>query len=104
MNIEEYIMTLTEQIQYKKVRLEVAQEIRNHIMDQTQAYEQNGIAHDKAVEMAVHEMGDPIEAGMALDRIHRPQFDWRLFVITVFFSVAGVWIILRLGEVQCMKG
>lgn len=97
LNIEEYIMTLTEQIQYKKVRLEVAQEIRNHIMDQTQAYEQNGIAHDKAVEMAVHEMGDPIEAGMALDRIHRPQFDWRLFVITVFFSVAGVFIMYATG-------
>lgn len=97
MNIEEYITTLTEQIRYKKARQEVAQEVRNHILDQTQAYEQGGIAHEKAVEMAVLEMGNPVEAGVALDKIHRPQFDWRLFAITVLFSAAGVFIMYVTG-------
>ena len=97
MNIEEYITTLTEQIRLKQARQGVAQEIRNHISDQTQAFEQNGMEHEKAVEMAVREMGDPVEAGVALDRIHRPQFDWRLFVITVLFSAAGVLIMYATG-------
>ena len=97
MNIEEYITTLTEQIRCKKVIPKVAQEIRNHIADQAQAYEQSGIAHDKAIERAVLEMGDPVEAGAALDRIHRPQFDWRLFAITVFFSVTGVFLMYVTG-------
>lgn len=97
MNIEEYITTLTEQIRFKQARAGVAQEIRNHISDQTQAFEQNGMEHEKAVEMAVREMGDPVEAGVALDRIHRPQFDWRLFMITVLFSAAGVFIMYATG-------
>ena len=97
MNIEEYITTLTEQIRFKQARSGVAQEIRNHISDQTQAFEQNGMEHEKAVEMAVREMGDPVEAGVALDRIHRPQFDWRLFMITVLFSAAGVFIMYATG-------
>ena len=63
MNIEEYLTTLTEQIRCKKARQGVAREIRNHILDQTQAYEQGGMEHDKAVEAAVHEMGDPVTAG-----------------------------------------
>jgi len=97
LNIEEYITTLTEQIRFKQARSGVAQEIRNHISDQTQAFEQNGMEHEKAVEMAVREMGDPVEAGVALDRIHRPQFDWRLFMITVLFSAAGVFIMYATG-------
>ena len=97
MNIEEYITTLTEQIRFKQARSGVAQEIRNHISDQTQAFEQNGMEHEKAVEMAVREMGDPVEAGVALDRIHRPQFDWRLFMITVLFSAVGVFIMYATG-------
>ena len=104
MNIEEYITTLTEQIRFKQARQGVAQEIRNHISDQTQAYEQDGMEHDKAVEMAVREMGDPVEAGVALDRIHRPQFDWRLFFMTVLFSLAGIFLMYVTGALGQSRG
>lgn len=97
MNIEEYITILTEQIRFKQARQEVAQELRNHILDQTQAYEQDGIEHEKAIEMAVHEMGDPVEAGIALDHIHRPHFDWQLFFMTVLFSLAGFFLMYVTG-------
>ena len=97
MNIEEYLTTLTEQIRCKKARQGVAREIRNHILDQTQAYEQGGMEHDKAVEAAVHEMGDPVTAGAALDRIHRPQFDWRFFAMTILFSAAGIFVMYVTG-------
>lgn len=97
MKIEEYITTLTEQIRFKQARAGVAQELRNHILDQTQAYEQDGIEHENAVEMAVREMGNPVEAGIALDRIHRPHFDWRLFFMTVLFSLAGFFLMYVTG-------
>lgn len=104
MNIEEYITTLTDQIRCKQARQGVAQEIRNHISDQTRAYEQNGMEHEKAIEMAVREMGDPIEAGVALDRIHRPHFDWRLFLMTVLFSLAGVFLMYVTGALSQSNG
>lgn len=97
MGIEEYITTLTEQIRCKQARQGVAQEIRNHIADQTQAYEQDGMEHEKAEEKAVCTMGDPVEAGMALDRIHRPQFDWRLFLMTALFGIAGTFLVYFTG-------
>ena len=100
MNIEEYITTLTEQIRFKQARRGVAQEIRNHISDQTQAYEKDGMGHEEAVEMAVREMGDPIAAGVALDRIHRPQFDWRLFLMTVLFSITGLFLMYATGALS----
>lgn len=104
MNIEEYITTLTEQIRCKQARQGVAQEIRNHIWDQARAYEQNGMEHEKAIEMAVREMGDPVEAGIALDRIHRPQFDYRLFLMTVLFSLAGVFLMYVTGALSQSNG
>lgn len=104
MNIEEYITTLTEQIRCKKARPGVAQEIRNHILDQMQVYEQDGMEHEKAVEAAVREMGDPVETGVALDHIHRPQFDWRLFVMTVLFSFAGIFLMELTGALGQDRG
>lgn len=73
--MEEFLKILTEQMRCVKARDGVARELADHIQDQAQAYEESGVEHDQAIEMAVHEMGDPVEIGVALDRIHRPQID-----------------------------
>ena len=90
--MEEFLKILTEQIRCVKARDGVARELADHILDQAQVYEQSGIEHDKAVEMAVKEMGDPVEIGVSLDRIHRPQTDWRMLLITFVLSVVGVFV------------
>lgn len=88
--MEEFIKTLTEQMRCAKARDGVAREMSNHIMDQTEAYEQSGMEHDKAVAMAVRGMGDPVEIGVSMDRIHRPQTDWRMILLTLVLSIAGM--------------
>jgi cell division protein FtsW (lipid II flippase) len=96
-NIEEYITTLTDQIRCKKARQSVAREIKDHITDQSEAYEEMGLSHEQAQEKAVMEMGNPVETGIALDRIHRPQMDWRLFIMSVVFSALGLFILYSAG-------
>ena len=68
--MEEYIRKITEQIRCVRARESVAKELSDHILDQAAAYEEQGEAHEAAVGKAVHEMGDPVEVGVALDRIH----------------------------------
>lgn len=87
--MDEYIKTLTEQIRYIKARTNVAQEVSAHILDQAAAYEESGISCEEAMEKAVLEMGDPVEVGVALDRIHRPQMNWKLMLAVLALSVAG---------------
>lgn len=94
---EEYIGILTEQIRCVKAREGVAEEIRNHIEDQAEAYEEAGMPHEEAVGEAVRQMGDPVEAGVELDRVHRPKMDWRLVLITVLLDVGGL---LTLAAIQ----
>ena len=89
--MEEFIRTLTEQIRCAKARAGVARELSDHIMDQTEAYEQSGMEHDKAVARAVREMGDPVEIGVSMDRIHHPQVEWRMLLLILALSAAGLF-------------
>lgn len=88
--MEEFIKTLTEQIRCARARDGVARELSDHILDQAEAYEQSGMEHDKAVVKAVHEMGDPVEIGVLMDRIHRPQVNWRMLLVTFVLSIMGI--------------
>ena len=92
--MEEFIKTLTEQMRCVKARDGVARELADHIIDQAEMYEREGMKHDEAVEKAVHEMGDPVEIGVSLDRIHRPQADWKMILLTFVLSVAGIFCMI----------
>lgn len=88
--MEEYLEKLKEQIRNPKAREMVAAEIKNHIMDQAEEYERQGMEREAAVFTAVRQMGDPVEAGVELDHIHRPRMNWPLLGIIAGFSVLGL--------------
>lgn len=90
--MNEFIKRLTEQMRCVKAREGVAREVSDHILDQAAAFEETGMEHDQAVEMAVHEMGDPVEIGVSLDRIHRPQMNWKLILVTFVLTMAGLLV------------
>lgn len=92
MEKQEYLSLLTEQIRCKRARPMIANEIAKHIEDQTEAYEAGGLPHPKAVSESLRQMGDPIEAGVALDRIHRPKTEWSMILIILALTVFGIII------------
>lgn len=91
--MEEFIRSVTEQIRCVRARAGVAKELSDHIEDQSAAYEEEGESHEEAVKRAVREMGDPVEVGVELDRIHRPQTDFKMIGMAFAFSVAGLFVI-----------
>lgn len=93
--MEEFIRNVTEQMRCVRAREGVARELSDHIEDQAAAYEEAGVSPEEAVRKAVEEMGDPVTVGVELDRIHRPQADWRMIVMALVFSVAGFFIIFQ---------
>lgn len=98
--MEEFIKTLTEQMRCAKARDGVARELSNHIMDQTDAYEQSGMEHDQAVEKAVRGMGDPVEIGVSMDRLHRPQTDWKMILLILALGIAGLFCMMPVYGVE----
>lgn len=98
--MDEFIKTLIDQMRCAKARDGVAREMSAHIIDQTNAYEKLGMEHDKAVEKAVREMGDPVEIGVSMDRIHRPQIDWRMILLALVLSIAGLFCMMPVYGVE----
>lgn len=88
--MEEFIRNITEQIRCVRAREAVAKELSDHILDQAAAYEEKGEEHETALDLAIHEMGDPVTIGVELDRIHRPQTDVKMIVMVLLFSIGGM--------------
>ena len=59
MRMEEYLSKVTEQIRCQKARELVIDELKDHIMEQAEAYEAEGMPQSEALEQAVRQMGDP---------------------------------------------
>lgn len=90
--MDNYLETLLSQIRCKKARPYIMDEIKGHIECQIEENMANGMSYDEAEKAAVEDMGDPVEAGVSLDRIHKPQVAWFMVLIVGIISLAGIVI------------
>lgn len=97
MEMHEYLELLTAQIRCKKARGMVEEEVRAHVEDQAEAFEMGGMSREDAVKEAVRQMGSPVEAGVALDRVHRPGMDWKLLGLVGLLSLLGLAVQYLIG-------
>ena len=102
MRIEEYLSTLTEQMRCRKARGAVEEELRQHMEEQKQYFADAGMEEQEAEVAAVGDMGDPVEAGIALDRIHRPKMAWGMigFILVLQIVGAGIQYLLSLQSTE----
>ncbi len=90
--METYLEKLLSQIRCKKARPYIADEIRSHIESQIEDNISGGMDYEEAEKSAVADMGDPVEVGVSLDKIHKPQIAWRLLIVVGVLSLLGVLI------------
>lgn len=88
--METYLEKLLSQIRCKKARPYIAEEIRDHIESQIEDNLSEGMTYEEAEKNAVADMGDPVEVGISLDRIHKPKIAWKLLVIVGILSLLGI--------------
>lgn len=92
MKSEEYISKLISQIRYEKVHPMIEEEIRQHIEDEKEKYIKFGKSETEAEELAVKQMGDPVDAGRQLDEVHRPAMAWDVIVMAVVAAGIGLLV------------
>lgn len=90
MDKNEYLEIVTGQIRFDKAKKVVADELDNHIEDQKEAFRLNGMSESESIQKTIEEMGDPVEVGIALDRIHRPKIEWKMLLIVFVLSLLGL--------------
>ncbi|MBO4592315.1 MAG: FtsW/RodA/SpoVE family cell cycle protein, partial [Eubacterium sp.] len=87
--MEEYIKKLLEQVRFRKAHKGIEDEIRAHIEDQIDDNIAAGMDSEATEKAAVIDMGDPVEVGISMDRIHRPQIAWSMFLGAVIIGIIG---------------
>lgn len=92
--IRAYTELCVGQMRCRAMRPVVGKELEAHMEDQREAYLAEGMAPEEAERLAVAQMGDPVEAGMELDRIHRPCMDWK--AVLLICVLAGLGTLLQL--------
>ena len=90
MSVEEYLRMVTEQIRCRQAREAVRDEMKGHLDEQMEECMKEGMSRQQAEEFAVEQMGDPVETGISLDRIHRPKAAWGMILFIGILSILGM--------------
>jgi len=90
--MDEFLNKLLSQIRCKKARPFIRDEIRIHIEEQISDNIRAGMDKEEAEREAIKDMGDPIEIGISLDRIHKPQINWKMLAIIIVISSLGLFL------------
>lgn len=102
LQIKEYLEKICEQIKYKPIRNEIAEELKSHIEEQKENYMEEGFSEKEAEANAIQQMGDAKEIGIKLNKIHKPKLDWILMIIIGILLSFG--IIVTCIHTRCCTG
>lgn len=92
MKYDEYMDSLLEQIENDNAKVLIYEEIENHIEEQKEAYMLDGVEEEKALAESVKQMGNPIEVGEKLNKIHRPEMPKSILWMTIGLIFVGIII------------
>jgi len=90
--MEEYIKKLLEQVRFRQAHDGIEKELKAHMEDQIADYMADGMERNSAEKAAVADMGDPIEVGISMDRIHRPKIAWSVVIIAMLIGFASMFL------------
>ena len=93
MQIKEFLDSVCEQIKYKPIRENIAEELKNHIEEAKENYMQEGLEETTAEEKAIEQMGEAQEIGKKLNKIHKPKLDWKLLLIVCVLLCFGFLVV-----------
>ena len=87
---------VVEQIRFRPDRAAVAEELTAHYEDHVKDLERLGYEHELADQRALGAMGDPVEIGKAMDRVHQPWLGW-LWLVSKALAVLSLIVVLLYG-------
>lgn len=113
--MKEFLYEVCEQIKYKPIRREIAEELENHLKESKEHFLEEGMGEKEAEEKAINQMGEAEKIGKKLNKIHKPKFNYQLFLLTIILLGFGfilsipraedsksIFILVLLGMIPCV--
>ncbi len=88
--MNEYIRLMLEQIRCKKAHPMIETEIRSHIEEQIEYNLECGMSANEAEVAAIKDMGSPVENGISLDMVHKPNMAWDIVILVAILSAVAI--------------
>ena len=88
-HVAKFMEKILGEIKYKKIHPYIVHEMNDHIESLKEDYEAEGLNEDIAYKKAVEQMGDPLDVGKALHKMHRPKMEWSIFI--------GILLLIGIG-------
>lgn len=85
----DFLTAVQNEIKWKRAKNIATQEIADHITDQCDALQDEGMSEAEALEKALSDLGSAEEIGKRLNALHRPKTNWLLIGFTVVLLCAG---------------
>jgi cell division protein FtsW (lipid II flippase) len=101
---DEYLEELKNQIRNKKAKQLVAEEIEQHIEDQKDSYVAAGDDENIAMKKAIIQMGNPVDVGIQLNKIHKPRLEYNLVIIVLTLCAFSILTLLNLNDASIKLG
>ena len=101
MQIKEFLESVCQQIKYKPIRSEIADEIKCHIEETKEELMLSGMEELKAEEEAVSRMGDSEKKKKKLNKIHKPKLEWKiLFIIFIMMGFGNLILLIKINAME----
>ncbi|MBY9079280.1 FtsW/RodA/SpoVE family cell cycle protein [Paenibacillus sp. HN-1] len=85
-----FLRSVCREIKAREMHPELKKELGSHLEELADGKEREGYSREEAVQWAIRQMGDPVEIGRSLNRIHKPRVHWGLLITTLLFSGIGI--------------
>lgn len=85
-------------IRFRPDRQAIRDELEAHYEDHLKDLERVGYDYQLARERALKAMGDPVEVGLALDKVHKPWLGWLWLVSKWALALCGFLLLFTLSD------
>ena len=87
-----YLVEVGQAIRWRRARSFALRELRTHLIEQKECFQNEGMEEQAAEEAAIREMGEPEMVGKELDAVHRPREQWLWLGAAALLSCAAVFL------------
>lgn len=99
-NIEEYLCNVIKQVKFNQAHKEIKYEFLSHLEESIRLGMSYGLTKNEAIDDAIKRMGNPIENGNQLNKIHTPKFDFVIAFSTMILCIIGLYTLNTLSFAQ----
>lgn len=92
--VDEFLDKVCKNVKYKGAHASISEELQNHIQDHIHDFIDQGFDEETAMRKAVEAMGDPVEIGKELNKLHRPYVGWILSMVNTLIVLVGIYVTL----------